>query len=68
MWIFCPHGVKDAHEDGVRKLAMTSDSKYLISGSLDYSIKIWDFATRQLVHHFENVHSSICYLSGSLLI
>ena len=35
---------------------VTSDDKYIISGSFDKSIKIFDLYTRRLIHHFVNVH------------
>ena len=41
---------------GVHSLAVTSDNKFLISGSQDMSIKIFDLQTKELVHHFENAH------------
>jgi len=42
--------------DGITSVAVTSDSKYIISGSYDKSIKVFDLQTKQQVHHFENAH------------
>jgi len=41
----------------IKALAITSDSKYIISGSEDRSIKVFDFTTKELFCHFENAHS-----------
>ncbi len=35
---------------------MTPDNKFIISGSSDKSIKVFDFETRELVHKFEKAH------------
>lgn len=43
---------------GVKCVALTSDDKYLITGSADQSIKIFDFETNQEVHHFIDAHQS----------
>ena len=45
--------------EGVKAIAMTSDMKYLVTGSADKSIKIFDFASKQPVHHFKDVHERI---------
>jgi len=37
-------------------VAVTSDSKYIISASWDKSIKVFDWSTKQEIHHFENIH------------
>ena len=42
----------------INSVTVTSDDKYIISGSQDKSIKIFDLGTKQLVHHFENAHES----------
>ncbi len=44
------------HITAIKSVAVTSDSKYLISGSNDRSIKIFELSTKQEIHHFENVH------------
>jgi len=38
-------------------MTVTSDDKYVISGSTDRSIKVFDLQTKQQVHHFENAHN-----------
>jgi len=40
----------------IRSVAVTSDRKYIISGSEDKSIKVFDLLTKQQVRHFENAH------------
>lgn len=42
------------HRDQVFCLAFTKDGKFLASGSSDRSIKLWDFATGNLVREFVN--------------
>jgi len=36
-------------------LAVTSDDKYIVSGSYDNSLKVLNLQTKQQVHHFRNV-------------
>ena len=43
---------------------MTSDMKYLISGSLDKSIKIFNFKTMEPVYHFKDVHPEGPFLAS----
>ncbi len=38
---------------------MTKDSRYLVSGSGDKSIKIWDLRELKEIHHFADVHERI---------
>ena len=35
------------HTDSIRTLAVTTDNKYVISGSDDYTIRIWNFFERR---------------------
>ncbi len=42
--------------DAVRSVAVTSNNKFIVSGSADKSIKVYNIETQQLIHHFENVH------------
>jgi len=44
---------------------MTSDDKYIISGSWDKSLKIWDVKNRKCVQVYEQVHS--CKLQNPLI-
>ena len=48
----------EAHQKDytIRSLAISPDGKYLISGSDDRSIKIFDFETKQELKVFEKVH------------
>jgi len=43
----------------VASVAVTSDDKYVVSGSWDKSLKVFDLQTRQQVHHFENAHKGM---------
>jgi len=45
--------------DSITSVAVTSDQRYVISGSNDKSIKVFDLRTNQQVHHFENAHQGI---------
>lgn len=42
--------------DPVHSVVVTSDNKYLISGSSDRSIKVFDLNTKQEIYHFKNAH------------
>ena len=46
---------------------MTKDKKYFISGSADYSIKVFDFETKEEVHHFKKVFHSK-YIASILIL
>lgn len=37
-------------------MAITPDNKYIISGSQDRCIKIFDLLAKKEIHHFKNVH------------
>jgi WD40 repeat protein len=41
--------ILEAHDDGVCALAWTPDSRQLISGSYDQTVKVWDVASQKLV-------------------
>ncbi len=55
---------KSYHLDGVSSVAITSYNKYLVSGSHDGTIKVFDFNTRQLVRNFGGAGESeqICWI------
>ena len=36
---------------------VSSDDKYIFSGSTDYSLKVFDISTKQQIHHFKKIHS-----------
>lgn len=40
----------------ITSVAISSDNKFIISGSHDRSIKIFDFHTKEEIHHFQKVH------------
>ncbi len=44
--------------DHVRCVVISSGNKYIISGSGDKSIKVFDLANQEEVYHFENAHES----------
>jgi len=46
------------HEERVRCVAITHDNKYIVSGSEDKSIKVFELQTGQQVYHFQQVHTS----------
>lgn len=52
---------EDAHEDYLTSMVLSSDSKLLVSGSDDLSIKVWDLTDREELHHWEHVHSGKSY-------
>ncbi len=39
-------------------MALTSDDKFLISGSDDRCIKVFDLTAKKEVHYFQNIHNS----------
>ena len=38
-------------------MAVTGDDKYIISGSGDKTIGVWDIANKTFLHRFEQAHS-----------
>jgi len=40
-------------------ISISSDSKYVASGSADRSVKIFDLETKQLVSSLQKIHDSI---------
>ena len=42
---------------GLSSVAISADSRIIISGSYDKSISVFDMNTKQQLHHFENAHS-----------
>ena len=45
-------------------IAISPDSRYMVTGSADRTVKIFDFQTRQLIHHFKSEHKSIFFIKG----
>ena len=38
------------HSDGVNAVAISPDGKYIVSGSEDKSIKVWDLSSGREIH------------------
>lgn len=68
------HRFKDAHKGkafhrlqslichclaSITSLVVTPDNKYIVSGSEDKSIKMFDLDGKKLAHHFQDVHQGI---------
>lgn len=43
--------------DSILSVAVSQDSRFIVSGSFDKSIKIFDMQTTQLLHHFQDAHT-----------
>jgi len=43
----------------VRCVAISADDKYIISGSEDKSIKVFDLEIKQQIYHFADAHQGI---------
>ena len=41
------------HSDRVKTVAISPDGKYIVSGSYDKSIKVWDLPSGREIHTFE---------------
>ena len=59
VWRFIYIDYKSVLLDIITSVTVTSDNKYIISGSHDTFIKMFDLQTKQLVHHFENAHKGM---------
>jgi len=42
--------------EGIRSVAVTADSQYIFTASSDNTIKMFDFETKQEIHHFKDAH------------
>ena len=49
-----------AHTDRVYSVIVTPDDKFIISGSMDKSIKISHLKTGEVYHHFKDIHEGNC--------
>ena len=49
------------HERGVNGVAFSLDGKYLVSGSDDLAIKIWNFKKRKAVKTIKDTHDKRIY-------
>ena len=43
-----------SHSKGVRSVALSPDGRYILSGSFDWTAKLWDVLSRQVVKTFES--------------
>lgn len=55
--------MRNLHNAEVTGLGIDSQNKYLVSGSLDRSVKLWDFFRAKLLrtYHSEFPISNLCY-------
>ena len=44
--------------DWILSVAISADGRFIVSGSRDKSMKVFDMHTKEQVHHFSNAHSS----------
>ena len=51
------HRFEQAHSSEITSVGVTSDNKYIVSGSDDKTIGVWDIAEKKLLHRFEQAHS-----------
>ena len=54
------------HTDRVNKVKITPDGRYVISGSNDYSVKIWDTVTLQCIADFKEHNDYVVSVDISL--
>ena len=47
--------------DWISCIAITSDARFIVSGSGDKSIKIFDLESKEPVHHFKDAHTGIIF-------
>lgn len=57
--------IECCHSDSINCLTFTPDSKYIISGSEDTTIKVWDIDQRKLLFTYYNHKSRIICLAVS---
>ncbi|KAF9522883.1 hypothetical protein CPB83DRAFT_776377 [Crepidotus variabilis] len=53
------------HTDNIRAILISEDSKYLLTGSADASIKLWSLASQRCLHTFTHHTESVWSLSSS---
>jgi WD40 repeat protein len=56
-----PQAVLEGHEHKVYGIDCTSDSRSLVSGSMDYSMKLWDVKTQQCMQTYLNAHDGAVF-------
>ena len=53
------------HSGSTYSVAISSDNKYIISGSFDNTIKIWDMEKKELIYTLTGHTSSVCSITIS---
>ena len=70
-WRHCEY-IFDGHRLGVAALAITPDGRYLVSGSKDRTLRIWDVQRRKYLYMFPRQHDQVTAVAlspdGSLVI
>ena len=56
----------EGHTHGVNCVAVTNDSKYAISGSSDYTVRIWDLKKRIQEVVLNGHRSEVSYITVSI--
>lgn len=59
----CLHSELYIFQDTIKCMALSNDNQYLITGSFDYSIKVFSLETKAQVHHIENAFPGTFILS-----
>ena len=55
----------DGHEDAVLSLVFSHDGRYLLSGSIDTSVRLWEVSSGELVRRFDGHTSGVMSASIS---
>lgn len=57
------NGMRNLHSSEVSGLGIDSQNKYLVSGSFDKTVKLWDFYRAKLLKTFDTEFpiSNLCY-------
>ena len=55
----------EGHSWGVASVSLSADGKYALSGSHDYTLKLWDLSTGQCLRTFEGYRESVDSVSWS---
>ena len=64
-------GILSGHSNWVRSIAFSSDGVYLVSGSYDKTVKLWDMQTGGIVKEFAGHNrqvQSVCISSNSTVV
>lgn len=52
-------GTLSGHASWVLSVAFAPDGKHFVSGSSDKSVKVWDAATKQCIHTFNDHNDQV---------